>query len=122
MDLVEDKSRIGVCIDTCHAMAAGFDLSTQAGFDGMIDDFERIIGFEWLVALHLNDSKGEAGCHLDRHETIGKGKIGVEGFKRIMNCKHFTDIPMVLETPFNDGNQSYTKEIKLLNSLSITSQ
>jgi len=117
MDLVKDKTRIGVCIDTCHAMAAGYDLSEQEGFDEMMKDFEKTIGFEWLVALHLNDSKGEAGCHLDRHETIGKGKIGVEGFRRIMNCKHFTDIPLILETPFVNGNATYKKEIELLCNL-----
>jgi len=117
MDLIVDKSRIGVCIDTCHAMAAGYDLSTQAGFDEMLKDFDEIIGFEWLVGLHLNDSKGEAGCHLDRHESIGKGKIGLEGFKRVMNCPRFTDLPMILETPFVDGNETYKKEIKVLCSL-----
>ena len=117
MDLVKDKTRIGVCIDTCHAMAAGYDLGKEAGFQQLLQDFEETIGWEWLVALHMNDSKGEAGCRLDRHESIGKGKIGIEGFKRIMNCKHFTDVPMILETPFVDGNETYQKEIKILASL-----
>jgi len=116
MDLVEDKSRIGVCIDTCHAMAAGYNLNTQDGFDELIKDIDEKIGFEWLVGLHLNDSKGEAGCKLDRHENIGKGKIGIQGFQRIMNCKHFTDLPMILETPFVDEN-GYKKEIKTLSDL-----
>eukprot|EP00088_Acartia_fossae_P063316 TRINITY_DN7705_c0_g1_i13.p1 TRINITY_DN7705_c0_g1~~TRINITY_DN7705_c0_g1_i13.p1 ORF type:complete len:381 (+),score=63.52 TRINITY_DN7705_c0_g1_i13:31-1173(+) len=116
MDLVEDKSRIGVCIDTCHAMAAGYDLNKQEGFDKLIDDIDKMIGFEWLVGLHMNDSKGEAGCKLDRHENIGKGKIGLQGFKRIMQCKHFTDLPMILETPYVDEN-GYKKEIETLSAL-----
>jgi len=117
IDLIEDKTRIGVCIDTCHAMAAGYNLNTQEGFDELIKDIDVKIGFEWLVGLHLNDSKGEAGCKLDRHENIGKGKIGMDGFKRIMTCKHFTDLPMILETPFVDEN-GYKKEIGILEGLS----
>ncbi len=66
------------------------NVTLQEGFDELIKDIDVEIGFEWLVGLHLNDSKGEAGCKLDRHENIGKGKIGMEGFKRIMTCKHFT--------------------------------
>jgi len=119
IELIDDKSRVGVCIDTCHAMAAGYDLSKQEGFDRMMADFETIIGFEWLVALHLNDSKGEAGCHLDRHENIGSGKIGIQGSRRILNSKHFTDIPLILETPFKEGNETYRKEIKILNDLIV---
>jgi len=119
IELIDDKSRVGVCIDTCHAMASGYDLSKQEGFDRMMADFETIIGFEWLVALHLNDSKGEAGCHLDRHENIGSGKIGIQGFRRILNSKHLTDIPLILETPFKEGNETYRKEIKILNDLIV---
>ncbi|KAJ8037059.1 DNA-(apurinic or apyrimidinic site) lyase [Holothuria leucospilota] len=99
IDRVNDKSRIGVCLDTCHAFAAGFDLSTADGYKKMMDDFEEIVGFEYLKGVHLNDSKGKVGCHLDRHENIGKGFIGLEGFRRVMNDPRFEQVPLILETP-----------------------
>ena len=119
IDQVDDKTRVGVCLDTCHAMAAGYDLSTEEGFNRLLTEFEEFVGWEWLVGCHLNDSKGPAGCHRDRHENIGKGTIGVEGFRRIVNCPHFTDIPLILETPLNEelGNRGYQEEIELLSSL-----
>ncbi|KAL3877379.1 hypothetical protein ACJMK2_035097 [Sinanodonta woodiana] len=113
---VKDKSRMGVCLDTCHAYAAGYDLSTEAGYNQMIRDFDRIVGFQYLKALHLNDSAGKLGCHLDRHENIGKGKIGKEGFRRVMNEPHFDNIPMILETPYT-SDEIYSSEINLLESL-----
>ncbi|XP_038064450.1 apurinic-apyrimidinic endonuclease-like [Patiria miniata] len=113
---VTDKSRIGVCLDTCHAFAAGFDLSTEAGYEKMMSDFDRIIGLKYLVAVHLNDSKGKVGSHLDRHENIGRGQIGLKAFQRLMNDSRFDNIPLILETPVEDG-MDYSKEIKLLNSL-----
>ncbi|XP_071491687.1 probable endonuclease 4 [Diadema antillarum] len=114
IDRVKDKKRIGVCLDTCHAFAAGYDLSQEVGFQKMMVDFDRVVGFQYLKGLHLNDSKGEVGCHLDRHENIGEGKIGLAGFRRIMNDPRFNNIPLILETPPELG---YAKEIKLLNSL-----
>nr|XP_054762729.1 apurinic-apyrimidinic endonuclease-like [Lytechinus pictus] len=114
IDRVKDKSRIGVCLDTCHAFAAGYELSTESGFKKMMADFEKIIGFQYLKGVHLNDSKGEVGCHLDRHENIGKGNIGLEGFKRVMNDPRFNNIPLILETPIEYG---YAEEIKTLYSL-----
>ncbi|KAK3610704.1 hypothetical protein CHS0354_028094 [Potamilus streckersoni] len=113
---VKDKSRIGVCLDTCHAYAAGYDLSTEAGYKQMIAEFDRIIGFQYLKALHLNDSAGKLGSHLDRHENIGKGNIGKEGFRRVMNEPHFDNIPMILETPYT-SDEIYSSEINLLESL-----
>ncbi|XP_046382208.2 probable endonuclease 4 isoform X1 [Haliotis rufescens] len=114
IDKVKDKSRIGVCLDTCHAFAAGFDLATDSGYKKFISDFDKIVGFKYLDALHLNDSKGVKGCHLDRHENIGKGHIGLEGFRRVMTDPNFDDIPMVLETPAGMG---YHKEIQILHGL-----
>ncbi|XP_057367462.1 probable endonuclease 4 [Daphnia carinata] len=111
-----DHSRIGVCLDTCHAFAAGYDLATSQGFKAFQEEFERVIGFRYLVAVHLNDSEGEVGCHRDRHASIGKGKIGIEGFRRIINCPRFRDIPVVLETPFISDDH-YKQEILLLKSL-----
>lgn len=113
---VNDKSRVGVCLDTCHAHAAGYDLGTEAGFLNMLEDFGKIVGWQFLRGMHVNDSKGAVGDHLDRHENIGRGFIGKEGFRRIMNCKHFEDIPFILETPWTD-NKGYSAEIKILESL-----
>lgn len=114
---VKDKSRIGVCLDTCHAFAAGYDLATEEGFEKMMKDFESIIGLSYLKALHLNDSKGKVGSHLDRHENIGRGNIGLDGFRRIMNDPRLDHLPMILETPETD----YGKEIALLNGLCSSS-
>jgi len=115
IDRVEDKSRVGVCIDTCHAFAAGYDISSDGGFDKMMQEFESVIGLKYLRAVHLNDSKGELGCHLDRHENIGKGKIGINAFRRLMMDPRFNGIPMILETPCEAEN-TYQKEVKLLYS------
>ena len=122
IDLVEDKSRVGVCLDTCHAMAAGYDLSSQAGFDRLLREFEEFVGWKWLVGCHINDSMGPVGCHRDRHQNIGQGTIGLEGFRRIVNCPHFTDIPLILETPMKDGIKGYKAEIELLMSLIATNE
>ncbi|KAJ8318088.1 hypothetical protein KUTeg_003179 [Tegillarca granosa] len=111
IDRVKDKSRIGVCLDTCHTFAAGYDLSTEEGFQKMIKEFDETVGFKYLKGMHLNDSKGKLGCHKDRHENIGKGYIGKEGFKRVMNCPQFNGIPMVLETPYT-SDDTYAKEIQ----------
>lgn len=116
IDRVQDKSRIGVCLDTCHAFAAGYDLASEQGFHKMMEEFESVIGLEYLRAVHLNDSKGELGCHLDRHENIGKGKIGLEAFRLLMKDSRFNGIPMILETPCMSEN-TYKKEIKQLYSL-----
>ncbi|RXG61013.1 DNA-(apurinic or apyrimidinic site) lyase [Armadillidium vulgare] len=94
----------------------GYDLSSEKGFHNMVTDFEKIIGWQFLRGLHLNDSKGKAGDHKDRHEVIGKGYIGKEGFERVMNYPKFNDMPLILETPFVSEDQ-YAKEIKLLQSL-----
>ncbi|KAF6040282.1 apn-1 [Bugula neritina] len=114
IDLVKDKSRIGVCLDTCHAFAAGFDLRTEEGYYDVMTKFDKIIGFKYLKALHINDSKGDLGCHLDRHEQIGKGKIGMKAFSLIMNDSRLGNIPLILETP---DEHRWEQEIKTLYSL-----
>ena len=110
---IEDKSRIGVCIDTCHIFAAGYDISTASGFEKVMADFDRIIGIKYLRAMHLNDAKKECGSRVDRHECLGKGCIGLEGFKYIMQSPYFENMPLVLETPEPD---LWADEIKLLRS------
>jgi deoxyribonuclease IV len=92
-----DSERLGVCFDTCHAFAAGYDIRTKQGFEDTMAELDKFIGQKKLKALHLNDSKGDLGSNIDRHEHIGKGKIGTEPFRLIMN--NFKHIPKVLETP-----------------------
>ncbi|XP_074647255.1 uncharacterized protein LOC141903153 [Tubulanus polymorphus] len=111
IDRITDKSRIGVCLDTCHAMAAGYDLSQESGFKQMMHDFETTVGFKYLKALHLNDSVGICGCHRDLHENIGRGKIGLKGFERVVNDHTFTNIPMILETPANVDDITEIKKL-----------
>ncbi|XP_044157418.1 probable endonuclease 4 [Bufo gargarizans] len=117
IDHIKDKSRIGVCLDTCHAFAAGHNLSEKTGLQRMLDEFNKIVGLSYLKAVHLNDSKGKVGCRLDRHENIGRGHIGVEGFRKVMNEPRFNEIPMILETPASSDFEDYLDEIDLLYSL-----
>lgn len=98
IDLVEDKSRIGVCIDTCHILAAGYELKDEQGYNKTMEDFENIIGFKYLKGVHLNDSKFDTGSKKDRHESINKGTLGEDFFIRFMNDPRFNNIPIVLET------------------------
>ncbi len=111
---VEDKSRVGVCIDTCHAFTAGYNISNKETYHQVFDEFEKIIGFKYLKGMHLNDSKKELASRVDRHELIGKGFIGLTAFELLMNDERFDHIPMILETPNPDG---WADEIKLLYSL-----
>jgi deoxyribonuclease-4 len=99
IDHVEDKSRIGVCFDTCHGYTAGYDIKTSDGYKKTFSEFDRIIGLKYLKGMHLNDSKKGLGSRVDRHENIGRGTLGEEVFSRIMNDPKFDDIPIILETP-----------------------
>ena len=114
IDGVDDKSRVGVCIDTCHTLAAGYDLSTSMGYDFCMEEFERVIGLHYLRAVHLNDSKKGAGSHVDRHETLGNGALGRDFFVRFMNDGRFDNMPIILETP---DPARWSEEIVWLNSL-----
>jgi deoxyribonuclease-4 len=99
IDNVEDKSRVGVCIDTCHAYTSGYDVKTQEGFRKTFEEFEKIVGFKYLKGMHLNDSKKELGTRVDRHDNLGIGFIGEEPFAILMNDPRFDNIPLILETP-----------------------
>ena len=114
IERVEDKSRVGVCLDTCHTFTAGYDLRTAATCEATFAEFERIVGFKYLRAMHLNDSKPELGSRVDRHDNLGKGKIGLECFRYIMNDARFDEIPMVLETI---DDTLWAEEIALLYSM-----
>jgi deoxyribonuclease-4 len=111
---INDKSRVGVCIDTCHTFAAGYDLSTEAGYEETFQQFDRIVGFNYLRGIHLNDSKKGVGSHVDRHESIGQGMLGEAFFGRLMRDPRFDDMPIILETP---NEELWPEEIRYLRSL-----
>lgn len=96
---VEDKSRVGVCVDTCHTFAAGYDLATPEGYEDFWNVFDSVIGLHYLSGMHLNDSKKGLGSYVDRHELIGLGTLGIEFFKRLMADPRVDNIPLILETP-----------------------
>lgn len=116
ISLCEHKSRVGICIDTCHIFAAGYDINTEYNYKKVFKDFDNIIGLNKLKAIHLNNSKTELGSKVDRHENIDKGKIPLETFKLIMNDKNLEDIPKILETPEPTHGPIYVEELKLLKS------
>lgn len=99
IDLIEDKDRAGVCIDTAHAYSAGYDIKSSRGFENTFSTFDRVIGFKFLKGMHLNDSKKAHASRVDRHALIGQGTLGSDVFVRIMNDVRFDNIPLILETP-----------------------
>ena len=111
------SKRLVVCFDTCHAFAAGYDISSEAGYEKTFTDFDKIIGLERLKFFHLNDSKKGLDSRVDRHEHIGKGEIGLEGFRLLMNDQRFANHPMVLETPKEKDLKEDIVNLELLRSL-----
>ena len=109
--------RLGLCVDTCHTFAAGYDFRTREGYDGLIRAVDAAVGLGRLRAFHLNDSKGELGSHQDRHENIGKGKIGLEGFRHLVNDARFRNLPGCLEYPGDDPG--YRRNLRTLRSLIV---
>ena len=114
IERVEDKSRVGVCIDTCHAFTSGYNLNTKEDFENTFKEFERIVGIDYLKGIHLNDSKKELGTRVDRHHNIGKGFISPDMFEWFMNDPRFDNMPVILETP---DETEWEGEIKMLYSL-----
>jgi deoxyribonuclease-4 len=114
IEKVPEKNRVGVCLDTAHTFAAGYDLRTPEAYATTLAEFDRIVGFCYLRGVHLNDSKTELGSRVDRHAPIGKGKIGLETFRLIMNDPRFEEIPLILETP---ESKLWAEEIALLYGL-----
>jgi deoxyribonuclease-4 len=108
---VEDKTRVGVCLDTCHTYSAGYDIKTPDGFEQVMAEFDKVVGTGYLRAMHLNDSKKDHGSRVDRHNSLGKGTLGLEPFKFIMNDPRFDDIPLIMETP---DDSLWAEEIKML--------
>ena len=114
IEMINHKERVGVCLDTAHILAAGYDIRTANGFSDTLDEFDEIIGLERLKVIHLNDSKKELGSRVDRHEHIGDGFVGIEAFRYLMNRKDFSEIAMILETP---KDKDYTEDIRNLKIL-----
>ncbi len=111
IDKIEDKSRVGVCLDTCHTFTSGYDLRTREAYDETMSLFERLVGFEYLMGMHINDSKPKLGSRVDRHHSLGQGEIGWDAFGFIMNDSRMDDIPLILETI---DDSIWDKEIKAL--------
>lgn len=115
LSLVQESERVGVCVDTCHIFAAGYDLRDGAGYRRTLDELDRVLGLSRVKAFHLNDSKRELGSRVDRHEHIGEGCIGAEGFRLLVKDRRFAQTPMILETP--GGETHYEKNLNRLREL-----
>jgi len=112
-----EGERLGICLDTCHVYAAGYELRTPEGYAATMESFDRVIGLERLKALHLNDSRGELGSRKDRHEHIGEGQIGLEGFQNVLNDPRLRDLPGLLETPKSDDLHEDEENLAILRRL-----
>lgn len=117
IDGVDQPERMAVCIDTCHIFAAGYDIATEKGFEETFSEFDTVIGLDRLAAFHMNDSKKGLGSRVDRHEHIGKGAIGLDGFRLLMNDSRFEHIPKILETPKSEDLHEDVENIGTLKSL-----
>lgn len=111
---VEDKSRVGVCLDTCHTYSAGYEIKTKVGLQQVLSDFDRIVGFRYLRGMHLNETKKELNSRVDRHDNLTRGLLGMDLFSVIMNDPRFDDLPLILETP---DETMWAEEIILLKSM-----
>lgn len=117
MEQVDDPARVAVCVDTCHAFAAGYDLRDAAQYEAMLEEMDKAVGLEKLRCWHFNDSKGALGSHVDRHTHIGEGEIGEDAFGRILNDARWAEIPMLLETPKDDDLQDDVRNLARLCAL-----
>jgi len=115
-----DHRRVGVCLDTCHLLASGYDIVSPEGFANTFRQFGRLVGFDRLKAFHLNDSKKPLGSRVDRHEHIGRGCLGLEPFRRIVNDRRFRELPMLLETPKGEGKATGPIEVDPMDQANLT--
>jgi deoxyribonuclease-4 len=113
---VDDQSRVGVCLDTCHTFSAGYDLVTPKGYEETLAHFDAVVGLSFLKGLHLNDGKKDMGSRVDRHESLGKGTLGLDAFRLIMNDRRFDGMPMILETP---DDSRWAEEIRMLKGMIV---
>jgi deoxyribonuclease IV len=114
IEQVDDKARIGVCLDTCHCFAAGYNITEKDGYEATLAEFDRVVGLHYLKGMHLNDAKKALGSRVDRHASLGKGFLGIEPFGFILNDRRMEDIPLILETPEED---LWPQEIAILKGL-----
>ncbi len=114
IEKIENKSRVGVCLDTCHTFSAGYDLRTEESYNKSMQIFDEVVGFQYLSGMHINDSKAKLGSNVDRHHSLGAGEIGWKAFELIMNDSRMDDIPLILETI---DRTIWKKEIETLYSL-----
>jgi deoxyribonuclease-4 len=114
---VKDNQRMGVCYDTCHTFAAGYDIRNKKAYDETFREFDKVIGLSRLEVIHVNDSMKDFGSRVDRHQHIGEGKIGLEGFRLLMNDQRWEKIPKILETPKEEGTAKDIRNLKVLRSL-----
>ena len=121
IELVDDKERVGVCFDTCHTFAAGYDIRTVEGVTQTLDEFDQIVGIGKLKVLHLNDSKNPLGSNKDRHDHIGEGLIGLEGFRGIVNDPRLRGLPAILETEKDDEGEHDRRNLAILREMVMTS-
>jgi deoxyribonuclease-4 len=117
LDSVKNPDRFGVCVDTCHIFAGGYDISTEKGYADTMREFDRLIGVMRIRLFHVNDSKTPLGSRVDRHEHIGKGKIGLAAFRFLLNDRRFSGTPMILETPKGEGGEEDKINLKVLRGL-----
>ena len=116
IDAVEDKSRVGVCLDTCHTVSAGYDLISPEGYAQTLTEFDAVVGLSYLKGLHLNDDKKALASRVDRHASLGEGTLGLEPFRRIMNDARFDGMPLILETP---DDSRWAEEIRMLKGMVV---
>jgi deoxyribonuclease-4 len=116
---MNDHGRVGVCLDTCHLLASGYDLTTPEGYARTFKEFGRTVGFERLRAFHMNDSKKPLGSRVDRHTHIGEGHVGLDGFRRLVNDRRFRQMPMLLETPKAEGKAKGAIEVDPLDERNL---
>jgi deoxyribonuclease-4 len=117
LDATPDGERLGICLDTCHVFTAGYELRTAEGYEATIEEFDQVVGLDRLSVIHLNDSKGELGSHRDRHEHIGDGHIGLDGFRNLLNDPRLSAVPGLLETPKSDDLHEDRANLDTLRSL-----
>ena len=119
IDRMKEHRRIGVCLDTCHLLASGYDIASAAGYEQTFERFGRIVGFDRLKAFHMNDSKKPLGSRVDRHTHIGEGLVGLEGFRRLVNDPRFGGMPMLLETPKSEGKARGAIEVDAMDAKNL---
>jgi deoxyribonuclease-4 len=122
LEQIDFPERVGICVDTCHVFAAGYDFRTPEGYAAVFDHLIELVGLERIKAFHLNDSKGTLGGHLDRHIAIGEGEIGLEGFRLLVTDPRFEELPMVLETPKGPDDAEDRRNLATLHSLRASGQ